>query len=95
MKVFGITVNFVSDFTELKELIMASKQEAIDAINSLKTKVTEEHQQVLAAVQALKDSIANRPEVPDDVIAAINTLGTDIEGIFTPDAEEPSPEIPT
>lgn len=77
---------------------MATKQDALTAIQSLKDAAAAEHTQVLAEIQRLQDLVANRPEVPDDVIAAINEVSGNIGAIFepTPAPEpEPTPEIPT
>ena len=80
-------------FLFLEKLIMASKAEALAAIEALNAKTAVEHEQVLAAIAGLKAVIADRPEVPDDVVAAINTAAANIEGIFTPEGEPiPGPE---
>jgi hypothetical protein len=89
--IFSLPILVALIYLDLRRLIMATKQDALDAIAAAKATATAEHEQVLAAVQALKDVIANRPEVPDDVVAAISTLGTDIEAIFTPEPETPTP----
>ena len=73
---------------------MASKQDALNAIQALKDAAAAEHVQVLAEIQKLKD-LANRPDVPDDVVAAINEVSGNISGIFEPEPEpEPTPEEP-
>lgn len=65
-------------YLDLRRLIMATKAEALAAIQA-------EAAQVKAKIDALKEIIANRPEVPDDVVAAINA-------IFEEPAPEPTPE---
>lgn len=64
-------------FDKLKELIMATKQETLDAIaaeksavDALRAKIAELEAKILD-LQAL---IASTPEVPDDVVAAIRSI---------------------
>lgn len=81
-------------YLDLRRVIMATKEEALAAIQTLKDTAAAEHEQVLAELQRLADIIANRPEVPDDVVAAINEVRGNIEGIFSPAPEGPPVEEP-
>lgn len=73
---------------------MATKAEALNAIQALKDQSAAEHDQVTAELQRLADIIANRPEVPQDVVDAINSVSANIGAIFEP-APEPTPEPPS
>ena len=65
---------FGSHFKRLEDLIMATKEEALQAI-------ADEAAEVKAKIDELKAIIAGREDVPADVVEAI-------KNIFTPDPVE-------
>lgn len=72
-----------NEIKQLKELIMATKQEVLQAISDEKTQVTEAVTALNQQIQDLKDQIANGGSVTP---ADLDEITNAVHNIFVPNA---------
>lgn len=75
---------------------MAKSTETIEKLEAISTQVDKigtETGTLVTEVQTLKDELAGRDDVPDDVVQKIDALAARIQAVddLVPDAEAPTP----
>ena len=83
---FGWLPASKNDLENLKELIMATKQEVLDAVAAEAAEVTAKVNELLAEIQRLNDLIAAGGAV---TAADLDELKAAVEGIFVPTPPAP------